>query len=279
MSEPHLPAAVASLAERIALPEAGLVRSLAAADLLDTFLRRQLLEGLCDAVLGASVAEPADPSEDLLAYGRRHGFTSLEQLDAWRSACGLNLDQLERLVAFEGRLQQCSESLWGAQVASLFLQHRADFDQVVLSVVRLNDPDLATELFFQLQEGTLGFAALVEHYARGQDLTNRGVIGPIRIQQLHPLLARVVRRYRPGALIPPLDINGCVHLIRIESLQAAQLDGPLQEQLLQRLRNQWLDAQLSDLHQRLLTSPDRAIPAAALPTPAQPAASVEVGAS
>lgn len=265
MSEFSLPAEIEALSDSLPLPDRGLLCTLVRSELLDAYLQRQLQEALCAAVLGARIEPLADPAAELLAYGRRHSLETLETVDAWRAACGLSLEDLEQLVAFEQRLQQATETLWSPAVASLFLQHRADFDQVVMSIVRIDDPDLATELFFQLQEGSLSFPELVENYAQGQDRTNRGVIGPIRVQQLNPLLSRVVRRYRPGVLIPPLDVNGRVHLMRIESLQPAQLDGAVREHLLMRLRSQWLSAQLLRIRLRLLQA------AAAVPEAAEQA--------
>jgi parvulin-like peptidyl-prolyl isomerase len=257
MSEQNLPPAVRTLGDSLSLPGIDLIRQLSAVELLENYLQRRLLEGLCDEVVGAPEASGGeDPSASLLAYARRQGLDSLDTLDGWRQSRGLSLDQLERLVSFETRLQQASETLWAGEVSSLFLEKRAEFDQVVMSVVRIDDADLATELFFQLQEGELSFPELVESYAQGLDRTNRGIVGPIRVQQLNPLLAKVVRRYRPGVLIPPLDISGRVHLMRVESLQPAQLDGPLQDQLLIRLRNQWLNPQLVRLRDRILEAAD-----------------------
>ncbi len=257
MSDQNLPPAVRTLSDTLPLPGFDLIRELAAVELLEGYLQRQLLEGLCDRVVGAPVTTGGeDDSAALLAYARRQGFDSFDALDGWRESRGLGLDQLERLVSFETRLQQATEKLWSGEVSSLFLEKRAEFDQVVMSVVRIDDADLATELFFQLQEGELSFPELVENYAQGLDRTNRGIVGPIRVQQLNPLLAKVVRRYRPGVLIPPLDISGRVHLMRVESLQPAQLDGPLQDQLLIRLRNQWLNLQLVRLRERILEAGD-----------------------
>ena len=69
--------------------------------------------------------------------------------------------------------------------------------------------------------------------------------------QLHPVLARVAERYGPGVLIPPLDLNGRVHLLRVEALQKASLDGTMRQRLLLELRQQWLDQQLQGLLERL----------------------------
>lgn len=258
MSETSLPLAINELGADLPLPDPELLANLAATELLDAYLQRRLLEALVAIHPAAGAANDAAPEESelgpeeaLLAYGRRRGLADLEALDAWRRSRGLDLDQLERLVQFDASLAATTQALWNSQVTSLFLQERLSYDQVVMSVVRLDDPDLATELFFQLQEGELSFPSLVENYSQGKDRTNRGVIGPIRLKQLHPLLAKVVRRYAPGELIPPHDINGTVHLMRVESLESAQLDEPLRQQLLGQLRGQWLARQLATLHKRL----------------------------
>lgn len=268
-----LPDPVAQLADRLPLPDPDLIATLSRAELLEAYLQRQLLQGLVahapeptpaadDPAAAGDAAEPDDPEAELLAFAQRQGLPDLEALDAWRLARGLSLADLEDLVHFQTRLQRVSEALWGPAVPSLFLQQRADYDRVVISVVRLADADLATELYFQLQDGELSFSTLVEHYAEGHDRTNRGMIGPILVRQLNPLLTKVVRRYPPGVLIPPLDVNGKVHLMRVESLEPARLDGPLHDQLLRQLRSSWLQEQLARLRDRLPFHAEGAIPGA-----------------
>jgi len=249
-----LPEPLASLGHHLPLPEPALLASLSRAELLEAYLQRQLLEAVATSDSGSAPSsdDNPDPEDGLLAFAQRQGLEDLNQLDDWRAARGLSLPELEDLVHFQPRLQRASEALWGPEVPSVFLQQRADFDRVVISVVRLADADLATELYFQLQDGELSFTSLAEHYAEGHDRANRGMIGPILVKQLNPLLTKVVRRYPPGVLIPPLDVNGRVHLMRVESLEPARLDGPLRDQLLRQLRSQWLQEQLGHLRERLL---------------------------
>lgn len=256
MGDTALPEGLLQLGDTLPLPAAELVRALAAAELLESYLQRQLLQAVAASAPqaggdpGRSGPDSAD-EQRLLSFARRQGLQDLEALDQWRQSRGLDLEQLEDLVTYRERLQQASEALWGPAVPSLFLKERSSLDRVVMSVVRIADADLATELFFQLQDGELSFADLVEHYAEGQDKANGGRIGPILVKQLNPLLARVVRRYEPGVLIPPLDVGGRVHLMRIESLEPARLDAPLRSQLLLQLRNAWLQQQQARLLQRL----------------------------
>jgi parvulin-like peptidyl-prolyl isomerase len=151
---------------------------------------------------------------------------------------------VEKLAAFDYGLARASHWIWSQEVPGLFLQRRGDFDQVVLTMVRVRDPDLATELFFQLQEGESTFHELVDRHADEADRLRRGVVGPVPVNRLNPLLMRVVRRYQPGELIPPLDLKGVVHLIRVDSLQPGRLDDQLRAQLLDECRSRWQREQL-----------------------------------
>jgi hypothetical protein len=81
------------------------------------------------------------------------------------------------------------------------------------------------------------------------------VVGPIPMQRLHPLLARMVSRYAVRSVVPPIDIDGTIHLVRIESIQRAELDDRVRGRLLLELREAWLAEQVARLQARLLVEP------------------------
>ena len=253
-----LPHHLRNLGANLPLPAAHDLRRLARHELLSAWCQRRLLEELARVELPPEANEdPTLPPWDdnhtqLLAYAGRCGVDSLDDLETWRRARGLSLLELEQLVAFENGLARASHWIWSQELPGLFLQRRGDFDQVVLTMVRLRDPDLATELFFQLQEGECTFHELVDRHAEEADRLRRGVVGPLPLNRLNPLLMRVVLKYQPGELIPPLDINGVVHLIRVDSLQVGRLDDKVRGQLLDECRNRWQREQLLLLRDRLM---------------------------
>ena len=253
-----LPSHLQDLGATLPLPDADQLRLLARHELLSAWLQRRLLEELAAMPLPpeseADPSLPASHDDDTLyrAYAQRCGFDTLDELESWRRARGLTLDDLEALATFDNRLARSTHWIWSQEIPGIFLQRRGEFDQVVLTMVRVRDPDLATELFFQLQEGECAFHEVVERHADEADRLRRGVVGPLAVNRLNPLLMRVVRRYKPGELIPPLDINGVVHLIRVESLQSCRLDDRLRTQLLEECRNRWQREQLLLLRDRLL---------------------------
>ena len=247
MSGALLPERLITLAETMSLPSKEQAFFLARHELLTTFLKRRLLEGLVEE------AEDAEPNaNDLAALAKRLGYQKETDLECWRETYGISLDNLQKLAAFPRRLSKATEAVWGEAVPSQFLEQRPDLDQVVLSLVRFTDPDLAQELYFQLKEGELSFGELVESHASGPDQLRRGLLGPILLRRLHPLLAKVVERYPEKALIPPIDLDGTVHLIRVEEILRAELNDSLRQQLLVEQRNRWLAEQMRRLQLRIL---------------------------
>jgi parvulin-like peptidyl-prolyl isomerase len=242
-----MPDSLQEVGKVIPLPQGDQLQQLFGCELLMPFLQRCVLEALADQ--GAAGSVPTEQHLNRLAH--HVGLEGLDDLDRWCEHHSVSLSTLHTLASFPERLQAATEAIWGDDVPSRFLERRSQLDQAVLSLLRFDDADLAQELYFQMLDGETVFPQLIDRYGNRPGQPARGLVGPVSLESLHPLLARVAERYEPGALIPPLDINGSVHLIRVEQLQKATLNDAMRQRLLLELRQQWMDEQLSLLLGRL----------------------------
>jgi parvulin-like peptidyl-prolyl isomerase len=158
---------------------------------------------------------------------------------------------LSEFSSFGTRLQTATEAYWADRIASHFLERRSSLDTVTLSLIRFNDADLAQELYFQLLDGELHFAQLLERYSKDPEQLPRCMLGPAAVEKLNPHLARLVERYKPGELIPPIELQESPHLIRIERFDKARLDDGMRQQLLLEMRQKWLLEQMNAALKRL----------------------------
>lgn len=232
----------------VALPEGDQLAQLLRQDLLMPTLQRLILEALVDLV---PVSAPSE--QELQQLAERLGASDVDVLDTWRRSHGLNLEVIEYASTFSARLQVASEQVWGPDVPGWFLERRSSLDQATLSLVRFEDADLAQELYFQMEEGELTFSELLERYSQDPGQPPRCLVGPLPLEKLHPLLARIAERHPPGSLIAPIHLNDHVHLIRVERLEKASLDASTRQRLLLELRQIWLKEQLATVQRRLFT--------------------------
>ncbi|MBD3886360.1 hypothetical protein IFO70_32240 [Phormidium tenue FACHB-886] len=65
------------------------------------------------------------------------------QQQEWRSYYGLSSTEFEQLVTRALRLEKFKQQTWAHQIPSYFLRRKQDPDQVVYSLLRTQDQDVA----------------------------------------------------------------------------------------------------------------------------------------
>ena len=121
---------------------------------------------------------------------------------------------------------------WGDDLQTIFLQRKAEFDQVSYSFLRLLDGELAQELYLQIKEGEASFAEMATQFSCGPEKSTGGRLGPVPLSEPHPALAKLLQVSKPGQLWPPKRLEGWWILVRLDQLQPATLTPALQERLL-----------------------------------------------
>jgi parvulin-like peptidyl-prolyl isomerase len=152
------------------------------------------------------------------------------------------------------------EDRYGDQLEPFFLERRAALEQVVFSLIRLQQLNAAEELYLRLSDDGADFGSLARNFSQGQERLSGGLVGPMPVGQLHPQIAAALGRLQPGELHPPVQLDPFQLLLRLEHREPASLTDSLRQQLLNELLEQELnttvDAQVQTQLQRLDLTPD-----------------------
>ena len=87
---------------------------------------------------------------------------------------------------------------FAAKAEARFLERKNELDQVVYSLLRLENSFLARELYLQIESGESNFADLAKRYAEGPERNTNGIVGPVSLTQAHPVLVEKLRVAQPG---------------------------------------------------------------------------------
>ena len=187
-------------------------------------LRRLILD---QAIAGIECGDDERAIQQLepeLERLRQEGFDATELAD-W----------LEREV----RTRIFQRRQWGKSLTSYFLQRKDQLDQVVCSLIYLQDMAFAQELYFRVVEGEQSFTDLAKLYSLQAHPPE-----PIALGDLPPKLARMFYGGRVGQIWPPTLINQWIVIARLEALLPVQLNEPMQQMLYNERLDQWLNNQL-----------------------------------
>lgn len=221
-------------------------------------LRPALRQSLMIEAVAGEVLTDEQRGNALRAFAQERGLDSPEALQRFCQTHLLSAAALNHQAELPLRVQLHCQRHYSAKAEARFLERKQQLDQVVYSLLRLKDPGLARELYFQLAEGDADFADLAALHAEGPERTTRGIVGPVPLTQAHPQLVERLRTARVGELQEPFQIEQWWLLFRLESLSPATFDEPMAVQMSQELFEAWLErtvqSRMEDLRPLLLAA-------------------------
>jgi parvulin-like peptidyl-prolyl isomerase len=212
-------------------------------------IRYQLLPQLLREVIidqaTAHIECSAEEEEIVLKnFCERLQLTTPEAQERWARQQGLEPEALRTMALRPLKQEKFKAETFRKNIESYFLKRKSALDQVIYSLIRTQDVGIAQELYFRLQDDPSAFAELARTYSQGPEAKTGGLIGPVELENPHPILARILSTSQPGQVCSPTNIEGWIIMVRVEKLIPAQLDEATAQRLLNELFNQWLQSQL-----------------------------------
>ena len=224
---------------------------------LDQLQRLVRLQGLDQSVALALVLD------EVVSAIRLPEAESEELVAAWREVEGRpaaeSADEERYLATRLRKLELFQQRAFGADVELRFLDRKLELDQVVYSMIRVDDHDVALELYQRLVEGEADFAELAPQFSQGAERESGGRLGPHSLKASHPELSARFRVSRPGQLWEPFFVVDIWVILQVEELIPAELDGSMRRNLTTELYNKWMQDRVVQVL--------RGEPRAALPLP------------
>jgi glycosyltransferase involved in cell wall biosynthesis len=218
-------------------------------EIIPLLSRYQLLpklqqELIVDEAIASFTCTPEEQAKCCQEFCTQHQLTSETERQAWLQQHGMSEGQFLDFATRNLRIEKFKQTTWGNNLESYFRKLKPKLDQVVYSLIRTQDREIAQELYFRLLEGEQSFAELAKQYSQGAEAEKGGLMGPVALSTPHPKLARILSLSQAGQLSPLRRIEDWYVIVRLEKFISAQLDETMQQRLLNELFSSWLREQL-----------------------------------
>ena len=213
--------------------------------LLDRF---NLLKPLVEQMLiNQAIADVVVPVEQLeqarLGLLHQRGFDGMAQWAELLEMLGRSEEEVLERLCHSIRRRRLMRQRFAAKAEARFLERKSELDQVVYSLLRLENSFLARELYLQIESGESNFADLAKRYAEGPECNTNGIVGPVSLTQAHPALVEKLRVAQPGVLLEPFRISDWWLVVRLERYEPATFSDVVSDQMCQEMFDAWLDEQ------------------------------------
>jgi parvulin-like peptidyl-prolyl isomerase len=210
-------------------------------NLLNAYLRAELI----DQAVSAIELSDEEIKEAVDEYCRRKQLPGHQALAEVARVQGIGLDELTWQILLPRRFSRLAWQQFNLKAEQRFLERKASLDQVVYSLIRVKDANLARELYLQLQEGEASFAELASQLAEGPERQTNGIVGPVPLTQAHPVLADRLRTLQPNEMAEPMHVAGWVLLVRLERYLPAVFTEAVAQQMCHEQLEQWVQEQVA----------------------------------
>jgi len=192
-----------------------------------------------EAVASIEISEEQIEQARLRFY-QNNQIANSSQLIQWLEQQAMTPEELEYLLQRDVKIELFKQKTWENQIESYFLQYKEKYDQVVYSLIRIKDMELARELYFSIFEGETTFEQVARKYSQGQEASTGGVIGPVELSTPHPIITKILKQSQAGQLSPPIEIGEWIIIVRLEKYISAELDENMKQRMLRELFQNWL---------------------------------------
>lgn len=211
--------------------------------LLDRF---NLLKPLVEQMVTSQAIAHVVVSEEQLEQARlgllqQRGFDGMEQWAELLEQLGSGEEQVLERLLHNIRRRSWMRERFAAKAEARFLERKNELDQVVYSLLRLENSFLARELYLQIESGESNFADLARRYAEGPERNTNGIVGPVSLTQAHPVLVEKLRVAQPGVLLEPFRIADWWLVVRLERYAPATFTDEVSDQMCQEMFDIWVD--------------------------------------
>ena len=211
--------------------------------LLDRFnLLKPLVEQMLITQAIADVVVPVEQLEQArLGLLHQRGFDGMAQWAELLEMLGRSEEEVLERLCHSIRRRRLMRQRFAAKAEARFLERKSELDQVVYSLLRLENSFLARELYLQIESGESNFADLAKRYAEGPECNTNGIVGPVSLTQAHPALVEKLQVAKPGVLLEPFRISDWWLVVRLERYEPATFSDVVSDQMCQEMFDAWLD--------------------------------------
>ena len=137
---------------------------------------------------------------------------------------GITEEDLRHQILLPLKILKFAKNIFQNKVDAHFLKRKESLDKYTYNVLRLDNPDLAYELYFQLQEKESDFAKLSFEHSIDSNIFPNGVAGPTSLSGTHPKIVEILTTLTPGVLTEPFKVERWWLIISLIERNQATLD-------------------------------------------------------
>ena len=163
-------------------------------------------------------------NDEISNFYDKNSLNNNNNLQKYLEFYGVIEEDLRHQILLPLKIYKLSKNMFQNNVEAHFLKRKESLDKYTYNILRLDNPELAYELYFQLQENESDFAKLSSDHSIDSNIFPNGVAGPRSLVGTHPKIVKILKTLTPGVLTEPFKVERWWLIISLIERNQATLD-------------------------------------------------------
>lgn len=228
-------------------------------EILDFLKRTIQLREICQKILHQRIVNQAANARNLVITAdeiqaeaeylrRQQHLEKVADTLAWLNDQLITAEDWEAGIRDRLLAKKLAEALFSTEVERFFAQNRLDFEQILLYQIIVPYEQLASEIFYQIEEEEMSFYKAAHIYDIDERRRHQcGYEGKLYRWSLKPDIAAVIFSARLGEIISPIKTDQGYHILMVEEFISAELTPETYQGIIDRMFDEWLASELNYL--------------------------------
>ena len=203
------------------------LQKLAKFGMLSLFIKNQILDREMKKI---SLSE-IEITEAKNLYKKSHKLESDEDFEHHKQIRFYTDESIRYNIELPFKQYKFCKEMFGESLYTNYLKYKSFFDIVTYSIIRVDSESKSKEIYLQLKDDKRVFSELVNKYSQGPERKSQGIIGPIRLNQGHPLLQKQIIQNKDLCFSQPFKIDSKWIIIKVENFIESKLDDFVEKEI------------------------------------------------
>ena len=210
-------------------------------NLFRPFVKRTIINKLIKDIHLSDI----DTNKEIKYFYTQKNILDEHKLKDYLNYHGLTKKDLHQQILLPLKIFMFSQKKFKNILDSHFLKRKGSLDKYTYNVLRVDDSNLAYELYFQLEAGESNFQQLSLTYSLDFNIFPKGIAGPTSLEGTHPIIVKALKEANPDFLIKPFKVEKWWMIIKLIQRDQASLDFETAKSLLQELFEVYIEKKVN----------------------------------
>ena len=190
---------------------------------IDTLEKSELLENIVKELLISQIIENIQMDEEesneiLDNFIQKNGLKNEKKFEEFLIQKNLSKNLLHSKLIRSSKINKFFLKKFKSAAKQFFIQNKDSYNKVTYSLIRNSNPQLAKELYFQIDAKEANIYDLAAKYSEGDEKFSMGIVGPVPISQSHEIIRQKIINSKEGELLEPFKIDSWWIVLKLEKI-------------------------------------------------------------